>query len=60
MNNTQNQVSLPSLINLTLSLDELNAVLNLLGELPTKTGIYPVLIKLKLQAEEQLQGDAVA
>ena len=45
---------------LTLSLDELNAVLNLLGELPTKTGIYPVLIKLKLQAEEQLQGDAVA
>lgn len=55
MNNTQNQVSLPSLINLTLSLDELNAVLNLLGELPTKTGIYPVLIKLKLQAEEQLK-----
>ena len=40
---------------LTLSLDELNAVLNLLGELPTKTGIYPVLIKLKLQAEEQLK-----
>lgn len=57
MNNTQNQANL---INLTLSLDELNAVLNLLGELPTKTGIYPVLIKLKLQAEEQLQGDAVA
>jgi len=49
MNNTQNQVSL------ILSLDELNAVLSLLGELPTKTGIYPVLIKLKLQAEEQLK-----
>lgn len=42
-------------VNLILPLDELNAVLNLLGELPTKTGIYPVLIKLKLQAEEQLK-----
>lgn len=49
MNNQQDQ------INLTLSLDELNAVLSLLGELPTKTGIYPVLIKLKLQAEERLK-----
>jgi ABC-type sulfate transport system permease component len=49
-----------AVLTFNLSLDELNAVLNLLGELPTKTGIYPVLIKLKLQAEEQLQGDAVA
>jgi len=46
-------------LTLSVSFNELNTILSLLGDLPTKTGIYPLLIKLKLQAEEQLQGVVV-
>lgn len=45
-------------INLTLSLDEVSAVLQVLGDLPTKSNAYPLLMKIKGQAEEQLPKDA--
>ena len=36
--------------------DEANFILNVLGELPTKTGAFPLVLKLKQQAEAQLGG----
>ena len=41
-------------INLTLNIDEINAVLQTLGNLPTSSGAYPLLLKIKDQAEVQL------
>ena len=41
-------------INLTLSIDEINAVLQTLGNLPTPSGAFPLLMKIKEQAEGQL------
>lgn len=41
-------------ISLKLSVEEVNSVLQVLGELPSKTGAWPLIIKIKNQAEEQL------
>jgi hypothetical protein len=40
-----------------LSVDEINAILQLFGDLPTKTGVYPLLVKIKEQAETQLKAE---
>lgn len=39
---------------LTLSVDEINAILQVLGELPTKSGAFPLVVKIKQQADEQM------
>lgn len=39
---------------LKLSIEEVNSVLQVLGELPSKTGAWPLIVKIKTQAEEQL------
>lgn len=41
-------------IKLTLSVEETNAVLAVLGDLPTKTGAWPLLVKIKEQADVQV------
>lgn len=41
-------------LNLTLTVDEVNAILQVLGDLPTKTGAYPLVMKIKGQAESQI------
>jgi len=41
-------------LNLTLTVDEVNAILQVLGDLPTKTGAYPLAMKIKGQAEAQI------
>jgi hypothetical protein len=41
-------------INFTLNVDEVNAVLQTLGNLPTSSGAFPLLMKIKQQAEGQL------
>ena len=41
-------------IQLKLTVEEVNNVLNVLGELPTKTGAFPLAVKIKSQAEAQL------
>jgi hypothetical protein len=41
-------------ISLKLSIEEVNSVLQVLGELPSKTGAWPLIVKIKNQAEEQL------
>lgn len=42
-------------ITLTLSTDETNAILQVLGELPTKTGAWVLLTKIQEQAESQVK-----
>jgi len=37
-----------------LTIDEVNLILAGLSELPTKSGAYPVAIKVKTQADAQL------
>ena len=41
-------------INLNLSVDEVNAILGTLGQLPTSSGAWPLVVKIKEQAEAQL------
>ena len=41
-------------LNLRLSVEEVNAVLQTLGNLPTSSGAFPLLMKIKQQAEEQM------
>lgn len=40
-------------ITLKLALEEVNALLSLLGETPSKLGFYPILVSIKKQADEQ-------
>jgi hypothetical protein len=44
-------------ITLELSIEEVNAVLNVLGELPTKSGAWPLIVKIKEQAEPQVPAE---
>ena len=41
-------------INLKLSLEEVSGILQMLGELPTKSNAYPLLLNIKGQADAQL------
>ena len=42
------------MINLELSIEEVNAILGVLGDLPTKTNAWVLLSKIKKQAEAQV------
>ena len=41
------------MIKLVLSVEEVNAILQVLGQLPTSSGAWPLLVKVKEQAEAQ-------
>lgn len=41
-------------IELKLNVDEINAILQTLGNLPTSSGAFPLLMKIKEQAEAQI------
>ncbi len=41
-------------LNLSLNVNEVNAILQILGQLPTSSNAYPLLMKIKGQAEAQL------
>jgi len=41
-------------IKLELSIEEVNAVLQVLGQLPTSSGAWPLVVKIKSQAETQV------
>ena len=43
------------MIKLELSIEEVNGILGVLGDLPTKTGAWVLLNKIKEQAESQVQ-----
>ena len=42
------------MIKLELSIEEVNAILQVLGDLPSKTGAWPLTVKIKEQAEPQV------
>lgn len=42
------------MIKLELSVEEVNAILQVLGQLPTSSGAWPLLVKVKEQAEAQV------
>lgn len=41
-------------VTLTLTINEVDGILAGLGELPTKTGAFSLLMKIRAQAESQL------
>jgi hypothetical protein len=41
-------------IELTLTVEEVNGILSVLGDLPTKSGAWPLVEKIKLQAQPQV------
>ena len=41
------------MIQLTLTVEEVNAILATLGQLPTSSGAYPLLVKIKQQGDAQ-------
>ena len=41
-------------ITIKLSVDEVNAILTILGQLQNQTGTFPLLAKIKAQGEAQL------
>jgi len=43
------------MIKLELSIEEVNGILGVLGDLPTKTGAWVLLNKIKEQASPQVQ-----
>jgi hypothetical protein len=42
-------------ITLTLTVEEANAILQVLGDLPTKTGAWNLVVKIKGQADAQMK-----
>lgn len=47
------------LIKLELDLSEVNAILQILGDLPTKTGAWPLIVKIREQADPQVPVESV-
>lgn len=44
--------------NIKFSIDSINALLTLIGEVPTKYGLYPFLTHIRAQADEQVAKEA--
>jgi hypothetical protein len=44
-------------IKLDLDINEVNFILSLLGDLPSKTGAWPLMVKIKEQADPQVVKD---
>ena len=42
-------------MNINLNEQEVNFILQVLGELPTKSGAYPLAMNIKAQAEAQVE-----
>lgn len=42
------------MIKLELTIEEVNGILAVLGDMPTKSGAWPLVIKIKEQAEHQI------
>ena len=43
-------------INVELSVNDVNMLLTLMGKTLTETGYYPIMIKMKQQAQTQIDG----
>jgi len=47
-------------ITLKLSIEEVQALMNLMGETPAKMGYFPLMAKMKAQADPQVAVEEVA
>lgn len=47
-------------MNLNLDQNEVQFILNVLGELPSKSGAWPLIVKVKEQADSQFSKEAPA
>lgn len=45
------------MIKLELTIEEVNGILAVLGDMPTKSGAWPLVMKIKEQAEPQVPKD---
>lgn len=45
-------------ISLSLSVQEVSAIIQVLGELPSKSGAFPLMVKIEEQAKSQLKPEA--
>ena len=45
-------------LTLKLTVEEINAILQTLGNLPTSSGAWPLVVKIKAQAEEQANAES--
>ena len=46
--------TLERMMTLDLDVNEINFILQTLGELPSKSGVWPLIVKIKEQAEAQV------
>jgi hypothetical protein len=42
-------------VTLTLDIEQVNAILQTLGQLPTSSGAFPLLVEIKKQADDQFK-----
>lgn len=42
-------------VSITLTVQEVNALLGMLGQMPNSSGTYPLLVKIRDQGQAQLQ-----
>ena len=42
---------------LDLTVEEVSAIIGILGELPTKHGVYPLVLKIQQQAQQQIPSE---
>ena len=47
-------------MNLNLEINEINFVLQTLGNLPSSSGVWPLIVKIKEQADSQFSKEAPA
>jgi hypothetical protein len=47
-------------VTLTLKVEEVNAILQTLGQLPTSSGAFPLLVKIKEQTDSQVKENVPA
>lgn len=51
---------MPEALNIRLTIDEVNAVINVLGQMPTSSGAWPLLMNIREQAQAQLPAEPQA
>lgn len=42
---------------LDLTVEEVNAIMGVLGELPSKSGVFPLILKIQQQAQSQVSAE---
>lgn len=51
---------MPDTVSLVLTINDVTAILNVLGELPSKTGAWPLIVNIREQTDAQVKAAAVA